>query len=171
MSSDQMSVGIENSAKAVPLTPFPYYSLDLEKCLPKPKASHEARCNRIRSKILNKLDGVFFSLNAEFVVGSQFLEGVYSGEVVDSKREGLGYMVFEKIFHDELKEELETIVIAKHYGYWKNDKANGNGRLIHADGDNYEGQWKDDKAHGFGEYTHTDGAKYEGFWVDDKQHG
>ena len=51
------------------------------------------------------------------------------------------------------------------------DKANGRGRLIHADGDIYDGQWKDDKAHGFGEYTHTDGAKYEGHWVDDKQHG
>ena len=26
-------------------------------------------------------------------------------------------------------------------GYWQNDKANGWGRLIHADGDVYEGQW------------------------------
>jgi hypothetical protein len=33
-------------------------------------------------------------------------------------------------------------------GYWRNDKANGNGRLIHADGDVYEGEWRDDKAHG-----------------------
>ena len=56
-------------------------------------------------------------------------------------------------------------------GWWKDNKANGKGRLIHADGDIYDGYWKDDKAHGFGEYTHTDGAKYEGEWVDDKQHG
>ena len=42
---------------------------------------------------------------------------------------------------------------------WSNDKANGKGRLIHADGDVYEGDWVDDKAHGKGCYTHYDGAK------------
>jgi len=31
-------------------------------------------------------------------------------------------------------------------GYWRNDKANGKGRLIHADGDVYEGDWSNDKA-------------------------
>ncbi len=30
--------------------------------------------------------------------------------------------------------------------YWKNDKANGKGRLIHADGDVYLGEWVEDKA-------------------------
>jgi hypothetical protein len=39
-------------------------------------------------------------------------------------------------------------------GYWKNGKANGKGRLIHADGDVYLGLWKDDKADGFGIYSH-----------------
>lgn len=42
--------------------------------------------------------------------------------------------------------------------------ANGNGRLIHADGDVYEGDWVDDKAHGKGIYIHMDGARYEGDW-------
>lgn len=56
-------------------------------------------------------------------------------------------------------------------GYWKNDKANGRGRLIHADKDIYVGDWLEDKAHGYGIYIHADGAKYEGFWEDDKQHG
>ena len=58
---------------------------------------------------------------------------------------------------------------SKYEGYWKNDKANGQGRLIH--GDVYVGEWVDDKAHGFGIYTHTDGAKYIGQWINDKQHG
>jgi hypothetical protein len=53
-------------------------------------------------------------------------------------------------------------------GFWKADKANGNGRLIHADGDIYEGDWKDDKAHGTGVYKHTDGAEYDGDWKEDK---
>lgn len=41
-----------------------------------------------------------------------------------------------------------------------NNMANGQGRLIHGDGDVYEGMWVDDKAEGFGVYTHLDGAKY-----------
>jgi hypothetical protein len=60
---------------------------------------------------------------------------------------------------------------SKYEGYWKNDKANVRGRLIHADGDIYEGEWLDDKAHGYGSYTHTDGARYEGNWREDKQDG
>jgi len=56
-------------------------------------------------------------------------------------------------------------------GWWMDNKANGKGRLIHADGDVYDGQWLDDKAHGFGVYCHLDGAKYEGYWEEDKQHG
>lgn len=35
-------------------------------------------------------------------------------------------------------------------GMWKNDKANGWGRLIHATGDTYEGEWLNDMAHGLG---------------------
>jgi hypothetical protein len=41
-----------------------------------------------------------------------------------------------------------------------NDKANGFGKLFHADGDIYEGEWKDDKANGNGTYTHSNGARY-----------
>jgi len=37
---------------------------------------------------------------------------------------------------------------SKYEGYWKNDMANGKGRLIHSDGDVYEGEWLNDKAHG-----------------------
>ena len=29
-------------------------------------------------------------------------------------------------------------------GYWKNDMANGRGRLIYSNGDVYEGQWQND---------------------------
>jgi hypothetical protein len=43
-------------------------------------------------------------------------------------------------------------------GEWRNDKANGKGRLIHSDGDVYEGDWFNDKAEGYGIYTHMDGA-------------
>jgi len=48
------------------------------------------------------------------------------------------------------------------------DKANGQGRLIHADGDVYVGEWRNDKANGYGEYMHLDGTTYVGNWADDK---
>ena len=47
-------------------------------------------------------------------------------------------------------------------GWLTDNKANGRGRLIHADGDVYECQWFNDKAHGIGVYCHLDGTKYEG---------
>ncbi len=37
---------------------------------------------------------------------------------------------------------------SKYEGLWKKDKANGKGRMTHANGDVYEGEWKDDKANG-----------------------
>jgi hypothetical protein len=30
-------------------------------------------------------------------------------------------------------------------GYWRNNQANGKGRMVHADGDYYIGEWLDDK--------------------------
>jgi hypothetical protein len=48
-----------------------------------------------------------------------------------------------------------------------NNKANGRGRMVHADGDVYDGDWKNDKTHGFGIYDHVDGTKYEGYWIQD----
>ena len=45
---------------------------------------------------------------------------------------------------------------------WKGDKANGQGKLVHADGDTYVGQWLDDKADGTGTYSHSNGANYVG---------
>ena len=49
--------------------------------------------------------------------------------------------------------------------------ANGQGRLIHSDGDVYEGSWKNDKSHGYGIYYHADGSSYCGEWEEDLQHG
>lgn len=38
-------------------------------------------------------------------------------------------------------------------GWYKADRANGLGRLIHTDAYIYEGDWVDDKAEGYGTYT------------------
>jgi hypothetical protein len=45
---------------------------------------------------------------------------------------------------------------------WKNDMANGKGRMTHANGDIYEGMWKDDKANGYGVFIDSTNAVYEG---------
>lgn len=56
-------------------------------------------------------------------------------------------------------------------GEWREDVAEGKGKLVHVDGDVYYGEWKQDKANGFGVYQHANGTKYTGEWKDDKQHG
>lgn len=56
---------------------------------------------------------------------------------------------------------------SKYEGLWKKDKANGKGRMTHANGDIYDGEWKDDKANGFGTFVDSNNATYEGQWLDD----
>ena len=36
--------------------------------------------------------------------------------------------------------------------------------MIWLDGATYEGSWKDNKAHGFGKFIHANGDIYEGYW-------
>jgi hypothetical protein len=45
-------------------------------------------------------------------------------------------------------------------GNWENDKANGYGVYIHANGSKYEGDWRDDKQHGYGSEYWADGSQY-----------
>jgi hypothetical protein len=35
----------------------------------------------------------------------------------------------------------------------------------------YKGAWGDDKRQGFGIFLYANGARFEGFWHDDKMHG
>ena len=56
---------------------------------------------------------------------------------------------------------------SKYEGTWRNDKANGKGRMTHANGDIYDGCWENDKANGYGVFIDINNAKYEGYWKDD----
>jgi hypothetical protein len=60
---------------------------------------------------------------------------------------------------------------SKYEGMWRRDRANGRGRMTHANGDIYDGNWVDDKANGYGVFIDINNAKYEGYWLDDSQHG
>ena len=59
----------------------------------------------------------------------------------------------------------------KYEGSWDNDKANGKGKITHANGDTYQGDWKDDQAHGIGLFISKDGTSYQGEWRNDLQNG
>ena len=57
-------------------------------------------------------------------------------------------MIYIGEFNEKKQREGKGIQIwndgSKYEGYWKNDKANGWGRLIHSYGDVYEGEWFED---------------------------
>ena len=56
-------------------------------------------------------------------------------------------------------------------GAWKDDKANGYGIYLHANGAKYEGEWKDDLQNGYGIETWSDGSRYEGYYLVGKKDG
>jgi hypothetical protein len=56
-------------------------------------------------------------------------------------------------------------------GEWVDGRINGFGTLTYQDGDKYIGEWVDGKMNGQGTYVYADGDKYEGQWKDDKRHG
>ena len=48
-------------------------------------------------------------------------------------------------------------------GFFDNDMVQGQGRLIHSNGDYYIGEFKDNKAHGWGRYVHNNSEEeFEG---------
>ena len=56
-------------------------------------------------------------------------------------------------------------------GQWKNDKANGKGKMVLSSGEYYEGDFINDKAEGYGIYVHQNGCTYEGQWKNNLQNG
>lgn len=50
-------------------------------------------------------------------------------------------------------------------GSFKEDSLNGQGKLLHANGDYYEGEWENGLKHGYGIYDlDSIGLKYQGYW-------
>lgn len=109
-------------------------------------------------------------------------DGIYSGQIVDDKRNGKGKFTWK---NGDVYD-----------GEWKDNKMNGQGKLSYAnkneytgefvDGkkegqgifiwniagkDKYDGQWKDDKMNGQGKYYFESGAIYDGEWANNKMNG
>jgi len=54
----------------------------------------------------------------------------------------------------------------EYIGYWKDNKMNGEGKLLWTTGKCYDGDWVEDKKSGYGIYTWEDGQVYDGNWLD-----
>lgn len=92
-------------------------------------------------------------------VGDALPAGVYQGQCVAGKAQGIGEVVFNN--GDRLRGEFE------------NGRINGNGTWISGvSGNSYKGHWRDGKREGEGTYSWSNGAQqYVGEWVDDKRQG
>jgi hypothetical protein len=51
-----------------------------------------------------------------------------------------------------------------YYGFWLNDRRDGDGAMKFANGSNYKGGWKNGMAEGTGTYTSSDGKEATGSW-------
>jgi hypothetical protein len=54
---------------------------------------------------------------------------------------------------------VDRVVVWFAQGEWKEDKKNGKGVFMWANGDRYEGEWKDDKPNGRGVKTWAKGDR------------
>jgi len=110
----------------------------------------------------------------------------YTGEFgsVPGKRHGKGsskvfengsfYLTYVGEFKDDKPNGQGTHIYAngnKHVGGYKEGRYHGQGTFTWADGDKYVGEYKDGNRHGQGTYTWTTGEKYVGEFKDNKKNG
>ena len=88
---------------------------------------------------------------------SQFPDGLYTGEILDGKRNHQGTM---KYFNGD-----------EYTGEWKDDMRNGQGTYTWANGNVYIGEWEDGMMSGQGTYTDSDGDVYTGEFRDNMRNG
>eukprot|EP01016_Furgasonia_blochmanni_P033648 TRINITY_DN3537_c0_g1_i3.p1 TRINITY_DN3537_c0_g1~~TRINITY_DN3537_c0_g1_i3.p1 ORF type:complete len:259 (-),score=22.81 TRINITY_DN3537_c0_g1_i3:467-1243(-) len=82
---------------------------------------------------------------------------VYEGEMKNHMRNGFGVQTWPDGSRFE--------------GLWKDDQAEGNGRLVDKNGNWYEGEFCANKAIGYGKLWLMNGYMYAGNWEDDMQEG
>ncbi|KAH3714460.1 hypothetical protein Pelo_19030 [Pelomyxa schiedti] len=90
----------------------------------------------------------------EFVDNAVQPGGVYTGRIVNNKRDGRGkftYMAAGKV--------QQT-----YDGGWSDGMRNGRGVLTWSDGVTHDGEWKNDAQDGWGVRHWPDGSWYEGLW-------
>lgn len=92
-------------------------------------------------------------------VGDSMPAGIYQGECIQGKADGMGEVVFNN--GDRLQ------------GEFKDGRIHGKGTWTSgSSGNTYIGNWRDGRREGEGIYSWSNGAQqYVGEWVDDKRQG
>jgi len=105
---------------------------------------------------------------------------VYTGEVINSKRNGIGIFHTPKQFYEgEFINDLydgfgylETIKKICYLGEFKNDNKSGTGvQFSLVDSYIYEGEWLNNHKNGIGKEILPDNSEFEGEFLDGKKHG
>ncbi|MFZ5967378.1 MAG: YceG family protein [Bacillota bacterium] len=103
-----------------------------------------------------------------FIIGALW-SGISPGE--DSYGYGIGLdpdPVIEWIDHEVQYGDPSK---DKYQGEWLNEKRDGYGIMLFANGDRYAGQWENDMINGSGTMYFRNGDIYEGQWVNNVMHG
>lgn len=111
---------------------------------------------KLREKIKFKIGDYNLNEDLETAFSLRCNEGIYSGQILNNKKSGIGYLKFKDG--------------SKYFGIWKNDKPHGNGFLKCNKDYFYRGEFKYGMY--WGEGTYEEGKyKYNGSWYSDKKHG
>ncbi|KAH3731800.1 hypothetical protein Pelo_17370 [Pelomyxa schiedti] len=90
----------------------------------------------------------------EFVDNAVQPGGVYTGRIVNNKRDGRGKFTYMAAG------EVQQI----YNGGWSDGLRNGRGVLTWPDGGTYDGEWRNGAQDGWGVRRRPDGSWYEGLW-------
>ncbi|OMJ81743.1 hypothetical protein SteCoe_17736 [Stentor coeruleus] len=110
----------------------------------------------IKPNVIWILNKPFFASNGLWVKNISMGNGTYTGEMVNSKKHGIGTFYWNdgKVYK----------------GQWEKNAQNGYGKMNLGQNKVYEGEWKDEVYHGFGVLICQD-FKYVGEWEYGKKHG
>ena len=81
------------------------------------------------------------------------------------------YFGFFKDGKREGKGKLMDSWRSEYEGEFKNDKFEGQGDYNYSSGNRYSGEWKNGRKNAFGEFTFVNGERYKGEWRNDFAHG
>ena len=106
---------------------------------------------------ITKLRAKTYNISSDKNKKIEFENGVFIGNVINSKKEGKGIFYYkEGHIYD---------------GEWENDKKHGRGILYINSGEIYEGEFKEGLFDGFGIFNYSGGEKYIGEFKDNKRNG
>lgn len=112
-----------------------------------------------------------------------YVDGVYTGNLINNKREGNGRMeygvsgqggVYEGFWINNKREGKGKMMYShgdEYIGYWYRDRENGKGKMTFKNGDVYDGDWEDSEMHGNGKMIFANGDVFDGEWVQDMREG